>query len=139
MNFTEIKEKLLAAGATEVQLENLDLTKVEAIFDKTQDIDGLCKNIKESFPDFDEAGFRQIVAEESKDSEATEILSDESLEEVAGGSISSWMHRNKDWVIPAAAMATIGLCYMYNKYTRYKYNKYTKEHSTNIDKVENPI
>ena len=124
MNEKEIKEQLLAAGATKEQLDSLNFTKIEEIFDDTKDVDGICKDIKKAFPNFDEAGFRKIIFEQAKDSENTENLSDEALEEVAGGSVTTWMHRNKDWVITAAALATIGACVLYKKYTEHKLNSW---------------
>ena len=120
MNKKEFKEQLIAAGIKESQLAKLDLSKIEKIFESSQNIDGICKSMKENFPDFDETGFRQIVSEQSKESENTEYLSDEDLDGVAGGSVTSWMHRNKDWVIVATALATIGACYMFNKYLERK-------------------
>ena len=120
MNEKEFKEQLITTGIKEEQIANLDFSKIEKIFDSSQNIDEICKNIKESFPNFDETGFRQIISEQTKESENTEYLSEDALEEVAGGSVTSWMHRNKDWVIAATALATIGACYMFNKYLEKK-------------------
>jgi len=109
MNEEKIKEELLAAGASEDMFEKIDFSKFEEIFDNAGSIDELCRNIKTAFPDFDETGFRQSVQEQAAESEKIEDLSDDSLEAVAGGSVSSWLNRNKDWLIPLGLMATFGL------------------------------
>ena len=89
MNEKEFKEQLIATGIKEEQIANLDFSKIEKIFESSQNIDEICKSIKESFPNFDETGFRQIISEQTKESENTEYLSEDALEEVAGGSVTS--------------------------------------------------
>jgi hypothetical protein len=120
MNEQKIKEELIAAGATEDMFEKIDFAKFEEIFDNAGSIDELCRNMKTAFPDFDEAGFRQSVQEQAAESEKIEALSDESLEAVAGGSVSSWLDRNKDWLIPLGLMATIGVTYLVKKKLDYR-------------------
>lgn len=115
MNEQKIKEELIAAGATEEMLQKIAFKKFEEIFDNAGNIDELCRNMKTAFPDFDEAGFRQSVQEQAAESEKIEDLSDESLAAVAGGSVSSWLDRNKDWLIPLGLMATIGVTYLVKK------------------------
>ncbi len=120
MNEQKIKEELIAAGATEDMLQKIDFEKFEEIFDNAGSIDEFCRNMKTAFPDFDEAGFRQSVQEQAAESEKIEALSDESLEAVAGGSVSSWLDRNKDWLIPLGLMATIGVTYLVKKKLDYR-------------------
>ena len=46
MNVQELKKELLAAGVTEEQLDSLDFTKIEELFDNTQNADELCMEIQ---------------------------------------------------------------------------------------------
>ncbi len=108
MDYNEIKEQLLAAGATEEQVAKIDFAKIESIFDGVSSIEGLCKDLKKAYPDFNESEFKKAIAENSKDSENAEELSDAALEAVAGGSVGSWLNENKDWLIPVASIAVIG-------------------------------
>lgn len=125
MNVQELKEELLAAGVTEEQLDNLDFTKIEEIFDNTQNADELCMEMQKNFSDFDEKSFKTMLSEQEKESEKTEDLSDEALEEVAGGSAGSWFKKNKDWVITAAAIGALGIAVggkkLWNKIDRKKF------------------
>ena len=109
MNEKELKEQLLAAGATEEAIAKVDFAKIESIIDAASSIDGLCKALKEAYPDFNEAEFRKAIAENTKGSEDAEDLSDSDLEAVAGGSVGSWLNKNKAWIIPVASVAAIGL------------------------------
>ncbi len=108
MDYNEIREQLLAAGATEEALAKIDFAKIESIIDGASSIEGLCKDIKKAYPDFNESEFKKAIAENSKDSENAEDLSDADLEAVAGGSVGSWLNENKDWLIPVASIAVIG-------------------------------
>lgn len=125
MNVQELKEELLAAGVTEEQLDRLDFTKIEEIFDNTQNADELCMEMQKNFSDFDEKSFKTMLSEQEKESEKTEDLSDEALEEVAGGSAGSWFKKNKDWVITAAAIGALGIAVggkkLWNKIDRKKF------------------
>lgn len=125
MNVQELKELLLAAGVTEEQLDRLDFTKIEEIFDNTQNADELCMEMQKNFSDFDEKSFKTMLSEQEKESEKTEDLSDEALEEVAGGSAGSWFKKNKDWVITAAAIGALGIAVggkkLWNKIDRKKF------------------
>jgi len=125
MNEKELKEELLAAGVTEEQLDSLDFTKIEEIFDNTQNADELCMEIQKNFSDFDEKSFKTMLSEQEKESEKTEDLSDEALEEVAGGSAGSWFKKNKDWVITAAVIGALGIAVggkkLWNKIDRKKF------------------
>ena len=109
MNEKELKTQLLEAGATEEQIEKVDFAKIESIIDNASSIEGLSKSLKEAYPDFNEEEFKKAVAENTKDNDAVENLSDEALEAVAGGSVGSWLNKNKAWLIPVATVAAIGI------------------------------
>ena len=125
MNVQELKKELLAAGVTEEQLDSLDFTKIEELFDNTQNADELCMEMQKNFSDFDEKSFKTMLSEQEKESEKTEDLSDEALEEVAGGSAGSWFKKNKDWVITAAVIGALGIAVggkkLWNKIDRKKF------------------
>ena len=109
MNEKELKTQLLEAGATEEQIAKVDFAKIENIIDNASSIEGLSKSLKEAYPDFNEEEFKKAVAENTKDNDAVENLSDETLEAVAGGSVGSWLNKNKAWLIPVATVAAIGI------------------------------
>ncbi len=109
MNEKELKAQLLEAGATEEQIAKVDFAKIESIIDNASSIEGLSKSLKEAYPDFNEEEFKKAVAENTKDNDAVENLSDEALEAVAGGSVGSWLNKNKAWLIPVATVAAIGI------------------------------
>ena len=102
MNNMDIKAQLLAAGAKEEDLAKVDFAKIESILDKAGSIGGLCKELKEAFPEFNEADFRKTLEENSDVSEVPQELSDDDLEAVAGGSVGSWISEHK-------ALVTMGV------------------------------
>ncbi|MBR4464723.1 MAG: hypothetical protein IKS40_08935 [Treponema sp.] len=102
MNNMDIKAQLLAAGAKEEDLAKVDFAKIESIVDKAGSIGGLCKELKEAFPEFNEADFRKTLEENSDVSEVPQELSDDDLEAVAGGSVGSWISEHK-------ALVTMGV------------------------------
>ena len=120
MNEQKIKEELIAAGASDNMFEKIDFSKFEEIFDNASSIDDLCRKMKAAFPDFDEDSFRKTIHAQTAESEKIEDLSDDSLEEVAGGSAGSWLNKNKDWLIPIGLIAAAGATYMITKYVNYK-------------------
>lgn len=108
----EIKQQILAAGVTEEQASKIDFDKITALFEQSANIEDLSRAMKESFPNFDEAEFKKIVSENScasRESEEAQDLSEEDLASVAGGSIGSWMKKNKSWLIPVATMVGLGI------------------------------
>lgn len=118
MNINEIKAELISAGAKEEDLAKVDFAKLESIFDGANNIEGLCKSLKEAYPTFDEAEFKKAIEENSKDSEEAQNLSDEDLAAVAGGSVGSWLNKNKSWLIPVAAVMVVGAGYGIFKYVK---------------------
>ena len=120
MDEKEFKEQLLLAGASEEQIAKVDFEKMESIFDKANSIEDLCKVLKENYSDFNEAEFKKAIVENEKaDGEALD-LSDADLESVAGGSVGSWLNKNKAWLIPVAAFAAAGIGYGVYKYKQNK-------------------
>ena len=107
MNKNKITAQLLEAGVTEEELGKIDFEKVGDIIDTSRSIDSLCKSLKSNYPDFNEAGFREALEKNAKDSEEMQNLSDNDLEAVAGGSVSSWISKNKELV---AGLALLALC-----------------------------
>ena len=107
MDKNKITAQLLEAGVTEEELGKIDFEKVGEIIDTSRNIDSLCKSLKSNYPDFNEAGFRETLKENTKDSEEMQDLSDNDLEAVAGGSVSSWISKNKELV---AGLALLALC-----------------------------
>ena len=117
MDKNKITTQLLEAGATEEQLAKINFEKVESIIDTARNIDSLCRTLKSNYPDFNEAGFMEALEKNAKDSEETQDLSDNDLESVAGGSVSSWISKNKELVAGLTLLALcvpVG-CVMYNK------------------------
>ena len=73
--------------------------------------------MKEAYPDFNETEFKKSIAETAKNSETTQDLSDEALEEVAGGSAGSWLKKNYETICRLAVLAGIlGFTYVGGKY-----------------------
>lgn len=107
MDKNKITAQLLEAGVTEEELGKIDFEKVGDIIDTSRSIDSLCKSLKSNYPDFNEAGFRKALEKNAKDSEEMQNLSDNDLEAVAGGSVSSWISKNKELV---AGLALLALC-----------------------------
>lgn len=107
MDKNKITVQLLEAGVTEEELGKIDFEKVGEIIDTSRNIDSLCKSLKSNYPDFNEAGFREALEKNAKDSEEMQNLSDNDLEAVAGGSVSSWISKNKELV---AGLALLALC-----------------------------
>ena len=111
MNMNELKAELIAAGAREEDLAKVDFAKIEHIIDGANDIEGLCKALKEAYPAFDEAAFKRAIAEQTKKTDDEQELSDDDLEAVAGGSVGSWINKNKEWLIPVATVVILGIGY----------------------------
>ena len=107
MDKNKITAQLLEDGVTEEELGKIDFEKVGDIIDTSRNIDSLCKSLKSNYPDFNEAGFREALEKKAKDSEEMQNLSDNDLEAVAGGSVSSWISKNKELV---AGLALLALC-----------------------------
>ena len=117
MNQMELKNDLLAAGVTEEALTKLDLTKIEEIISGANNIDEICTKMKEAYPDFNETEFKKSITETAKNSEATQDLSDDTLEEVAGGSAGSWLKKNYETICRVVVLAGIlGFSYAGGKY-----------------------
>ena len=117
MNQMELKTDLLAAGVTEEALTKLNLSKIEEIISGANNIDEICTKMKEAYPDFNETEFKKSIAETAKNSETTQDLSDEALEEVAGGSAGSWLKKNYETICRLAVLAGIlGFTYVGGKY-----------------------
>ncbi len=120
MNDKELKEQLLAAGANKADLEKVDFDKIEKIISNASSIESLCKSLRETYPDFNEADFKKVITEKQEESEDTQDLSESDLEAVAGGSIGSWINKNKTWLVPLAAVTIMA---GYVLYDRYQHNK----------------
>ena len=103
----ELKEQLFAAGATEEQLADIDLEKVESIISGAENINEISSKMKEVFPSFNEAEFRKALTETAKNSEDAEDLSDEALEAVAGGSGGNWFKRNYETILRVAVLTGV--------------------------------
>ena len=117
MNEQKIKEDLIAAGVTEEALTKLNLPKIEEIISGANNIDEICTKMKKAYPDFNETEFRKTITETAKNSETTQDLSDEALEEVAGGSSDSWLKRNYETICRVAVLAgVLGFTYVGGKY-----------------------
>ncbi len=126
MNTEEIKAQLIEAGATEEDITKVDFATIENLIDNATSIEGLCKALKRAYPDFNEAEFKKVVAEYSKDSEEAQDLSEDDLEAVAGGSVGSWLKENKNWLIPVASgLAVLGIAgrFIYKYRQRKAYDK----------------
>ena len=118
MNMNELKAELIAAGAKEEDLAKVDFANIEHIIDGANDIEGLCKALKEAYPAFDEAAFKRAIAEQTEKNDDAQELSDDDLEAVAGGSVGSWINKNKEWLIPVATVAVLGIGYSIFRYCK---------------------
>ena len=118
MNINELKAELIAAGAREEDLAKVDFANIEHIIDDANDIKGLCKALKEAYPTFDEAAFKRAIAEQTKKTDDAQELSDDDLEAVAGGSVGSWINKNKEWLIPVATVVILGIGYSIFRYCK---------------------
>ena len=118
MNMNELKAELIAAGAKEEDLAKVDFANIEHIIDGANDIEGLCKALKEAYPAFDEAAFKRAIAEQTKKTDDAQELSDDDLEAVAGGSVGSWINKNKEWLIPVATVVILGIGYSIFRYCK---------------------
>ena len=118
MNINELKAELIAAGAREEDLAKVDFANIEHIIDGANDIEGLCKALKEAYPAFDEAAFKRAIAEQTKKTDDAQELSDDDLEAVAGGSVGSWINKNKEWLIPVATVVILGIGYSIFRYCK---------------------
>ena len=118
MNMNELKAELIAAGAKEEDLAKVDFANIEHIIDGANDIEGLCKALKEAYPAFDEVSFKRAIAEQTKKTDDAQELSDDDLEAVAGGSVGSWINKNKEWLIPVATVAVLGIGYSIFRYCK---------------------
>ena len=121
MNERELKKYLLEAGASNDAVAKVDFAKIESIIDEASSIEDLCKTLKETYPDFDEAEFKKAIADYLKEEDAPQELSDDDLEAVAGGSVGSWLNENKAWLIPVVTtVAIVGIGVGVHKYRQYK-------------------
>lgn len=117
MDKMELKSELLAEGVTEAALTNLNLPKIEEIISGSNNLDEICTKMKDAYPDFNEAEFRKTLTETAKNSEDTQDLSDEALEEVAGGSAGSWLKKNYETICRVAVLTgLLGFAYVGGKY-----------------------
>ena len=109
MNTNDYKKQLLEMGVKEEEIAKIDFAKIENIIDSAKSIEGLCNSLKNALPNFNEEEFKKAVSESSKESEDAEDLSDDALEAVAGGSLGSWIKKNKDVLLATALIAgTVG-------------------------------
>ena len=117
MKEIELKEDLLAAGVSEEEISKLELPKIEEIIREAENIDDVCTKMKEAYPSFNEAEFRKSLSETAQTSEETQELSEEALEEVAGGSAGKWIKDNYETICRIAVLAgVIGVTYVGGKY-----------------------
>ena len=134
MNNNELKEQLFAAGATEEQLADIDFEKIESIISGAENINEISSKMKEVFPSFNETEFRKAISETAKNSEDAQDLSDEALEEVAGGSGGSWLKKNYETICRVAVLVgALGVGYGFGRIIG---NKIAKNSAQNtFDKV----
>ena len=104
MNEKELKEQLLAAGATEEQIAKINFARIEEIISQAGNLDELCNLMVKNYPGFNVQEFKKAVTEgaNAKDSEEAVDLSDEALENVAGGCFTSMLScpagGDHDWI-----------------------------------------
>ena len=102
MNTNDYKKQLLEMGVKEEEIAKIDFAKIENIIDSAKSIEGLCKAFKDVYPDFNESEFKKAIIENTKESEEAQDLSDDALEAVAGGSLGSWLKKNKKEILYTA-------------------------------------
>lgn len=140
MNVNELKSELIALGAKEEDLAKVDFNNIESIFDGADSVDELCKALKDTYPTFNEEEFKKAIAENPNDSDIAQNLSDEDLEAVAGGSVGSWLNKNKAWLIPVATIAVLGIGYgIYKKHQNNELAKAEKEFPEAAGKIRKII
>ena len=102
MTEKEFKKKILEMGASQEEVAKVDFEKIKGIIDGAKSIEGLCKAFKDVYPDFNESEFKKAIIENTKESEEAQDLSDDALEAVAGGSLGSWLKKNKKEILYTA-------------------------------------
>lgn len=121
MTENEYKKQLLELGVKEEQLANINFGLVDEIISRVENIDELCDLMVKNFPDFHKDEFKKALTEaaesSTKASAEAQDLSDEELAEVAGGSVGSWIKKNKEAIAITAfsLIALGGLIYGVNK------------------------
>ena len=106
MKEEEYKTRLLELGLPEEKIPNINFSQLEDIISHAKNIDEICAQLEKNYPGFNSDEFKKVftyaLSQEGKTSESVEALSDESLNEVAGGSTSHWF---KDHAVEFAIVA----------------------------------
>ena len=102
MTEIKFKKKILEMGVSQEEVAKVDFAKIKDIIDGAKSIEGLCKAVKDVYPDFNESEFKNAIIENAKESEEAQDLSDDALEAVAGGSLGSWLKKNKKEILYTA-------------------------------------
>ena len=113
MTENEYKKELLELGVKEEALANINFGLVDEIISRAENIDELCDLMVKKFPDFHKDEFKKALTEaaesSTKASAEAQDLSDEELAEVAGGSVGSWIKKNKEAIaITALSLLAVG-------------------------------
>ena len=113
MTENEYKKQLLELGVKEEALANINFGLVDEIISRVENIDELCDLMVKNFPDFHKDEFKKALTEaaesSTKASAEAQDLSDEELAEVAGGSVGSWIKKNKEAIaITALSLLAVG-------------------------------